>query len=277
MEKGIYCIEHISTGRKYFGSSFNMPKRLRDHRRTLSKGTHHNVQLQRAVDKYGIDEFKFYMIEELPDLSRKDLLIIEQSYIDQNQAGYNMAPANGGDIISKHPNREDIISKIAQSVRLRYAHMTKEERQNKHGRSGPDNYNWRGSPGRKLCPVCKATEISICHNTCTNCRNRAGEKNPFYNKHHSVETKQKLREANSGPNSWIKGIDPSKLPYTKQYMITYADGSSKTVYGLKTISEEFGVTVENIHATLKRIADGKFPKRGKMANVIITEVTKGPK
>lgn len=103
-------------------------------------------------------------------------------------------------------------------------------------------------------------------------KQRTGKKNPFYGKKHTEETKQKLREKLSGDNSWIKDINPSKLPYTKHYKITYADGTTKEIAGLKAIAVEFKVSIENVHATIKRITEGKLPKRGVFANIIIEEI-----
>jgi hypothetical protein len=105
-------------------------------------------------------------------------------------------------------------------------------------------------------------------------RQRKGDKNGFFGKTHSEETKQKNREAHTGNNSWIKGIDPALLTYTKQYTIHYPDGSVKQVSGLKIIAEEFKVSIENVHATIKRIKEGKIPKRGAFANIKILEVSK---
>ncbi len=102
-------------------------------------------------------------------------------------------------------------------------------------------------------------------------KTRTGKKNGFYGKKHSEETKQKNREAHSGDNSWIKNIDPSLLPYTKKYTIQYPTGETKQVSGLKAIADEFNVSVENVHATIKRIVDGKIPRRGAFANIIIKE------
>ena len=101
---------------------------------------------------------------------------------------------------------------------------------------------------------------------------RTGSKNGFYGKKHSEETKQKNREAHTGDNSWIKNIDPSLLPYTKKYSIEYPSGDVKHVNGLKAIAVEFNVSIENVYATIKRIAKGKIPKRGVFANIIIKEV-----
>ena len=102
-------------------------------------------------------------------------------------------------------------------------------------------------------------------------KQRTGKKNYFYGKSHTEETKQILREKMSGDNSWIKDIDPAKLPYTKHYKITYADGTTKEVAGLKAIAVEFKVSIENVYATIKRITKGKFPKQGVFANIIIEE------
>ena len=101
---------------------------------------------------------------------------------------------------------------------------------------------------------------------------RKGNKNGFYGKTHTDATKNKISESLSGDNSWIKNIDPALLPYTKKYIIIYPNGKTKEVAGLKVIAEEFNVSIENVHATIKRISMGKLPKRGVFANTIIREV-----
>ena len=98
---------------------------------------------------------------------------------------------------------------------------------------------------------------------------RVGKKNGFYGKSHTEETKQKLRDRSF---NWIRGIDPAKLPYTKNYQITYPNGDVKVVAGLKIIATEFNVSIENVHATIKRIEKGNAPKRGAFANVIIKQI-----
>jgi group I intron endonuclease len=271
--EGIYCIEHISSGRKYYGSSMNVEKRLKQHQLDLQKQKHHNIQLQRAVDKHSISDFNFYLIEETQFNNRQLLLNLEQEYIDNNLCGYNMAPANGGDCISQHPNRELIVEKIRQATVLRNSQLTSKERKVKYGRAGSTNGNWKnGGSSHKLCPICNTNKISVFSKNCNICRDRTKENNPFYNKHHSKETKRLLGELNSGDNSWIKGIDPSLLPYTKSYIITYPNGESKKVAGLKIIAEEFNVSIANVHNTIKRMACGKLPTRSVFVNHFIKEV-----
>lgn len=273
--QGIYCIEHIESGRKYYGSSFNIKKRLTGHKRELRNQMHHNIQLQRAVDKHGLDQFNFYVVEETHFSNRKDLLNYEQTYLDKNISGYNMAPASGGDILSNHPNKEEIREKIKSSHKKTIDQMLPEHRKLKFGKPGDTNPNFRnGGISTKICPKCESTKISVKSKVCGACRDRTGKNNAFYGKHHSPKTIKYLKEINSGDNSWIKGIDPSLLPYTKQYIIVYPDNTSKQVTGLKAIATEFNVSIENVHATIKRIAEGKIPTRGVFANISIKEIIK---
>jgi len=157
--------------------------------------------------------------------------------------------------------------------RERYMSMSSAERKLKYGRKGTKNGNWRnGGKSYKICPICNINKIASTSSTCGSCRIRTGENNSFYNKHHTKETKQLIREKNSGNNSWIKNIDPIKLPYTKKYEITYQNNTIKQVYGLKTIAKEFNTSITNVHNVINRIKNGINPKRGVFANIIIKEV-----
>ena len=283
--QGIYCIEHLESGRRYYGSSMNVEKRLTGHKRELRNQIHHNVQLQRSVNKYGIIKFKFFLVEETQFATRKELLLYEQTYLDKNCGGYNMAPANGGDTISKHPDNIAIRAKISQSVLLRNQKLTDKEKKIKYGNAGSKNGMFGKTHTREVKDKLrtKATGNSYAVGAFRSPEyrekiskamkgNLVGDKNPFYGKHHTTETKQILREKMSGENSWIKGIDPALLPYTKNYIITYPTGEIKQVAGLKAIAEEFKVSIANAHATIKRMSTGKIPKRGVFANIVIQEV-----
>jgi group I intron endonuclease len=233
MNIGIYYILNTVSKRVYVGSSKQIEKRLGQHEIDLNKDQHCNIHLQRAWHKYPHEVFKFGILELT---ARKDLLLVEQEYLDVNDGGYNIAPSAGGDCISHHPENAAIRKRISEEQIKRNAAMTVTERKETYGRP------------------------------------RSGENNSFYNKRHTEETKQILREKMSGDNSWIKDIDPAKLPYTKHYKITYASGATKEVAGLKIIAEEFNTSIVNVHATIGRIKDGKLPKRGIFANVILEEL-----
>lgn len=269
--KGIYCIENILNGRKYFGSSVTIEKRLDSHRKGLRKKHHINVFLQRAYDKYGENNFSFYIVEEMPDPTKKELFAREQRYIDNNNGGYNIAPACGGDTLSEHPDRERIIVERAHRHREWIASLSTEERKDRWVKEGSDNPNWRGGSSSKSCPVCNLNKIAPSASTCGLCRDTSGENNPFYGKKHADETIEQLRKQ-AIENSWIRGIDPSKLSYTKKYEITYPDGSAKIVYGLNAIAEEFNVSIANVHATINRMASGKIPSKSVFKGHLIKEM-----
>lgn len=90
---GVYCIKNMVNGKKYIGSSINIEERWASHKRALKNGTHHSPHLQYAWDKYGKENFDFYIIEECSDLERVDR---EQFYIDlyesyNHDKGYNIS------------------------------------------------------------------------------------------------------------------------------------------------------------------------------------------
>jgi group I intron endonuclease len=258
--QGIYYIENVKTQRKYYGSSFNIEKRLTQHQQDLHKGKHHNIQLQRTYDKYG-NIFRYVALEETNFNTREELLEYEQTFLNNNINGYNMAPANGGNILGVHPNKDQIKKQISNTLKQNMNSMGAEERKYKFGRPKEKNGRWKQGSSIKICPNCNDS-MGYYAKTCNKCRDRTKDNNPFYGKSHTKETKDILRQKMSGENSWIKDIDPKKLSYTKQYIIEYANGSSKEVYGLKTIAEEFNTSIANLHTTMTRMKQGKIPSRG---------------
>lgn len=85
---GIYVIK---VGRHfYYGRSVNLHKREKEHLRTLKKGKHHNIVLQRAYNKY--KDFSFRVI----GVGRKeDLECFEQLFID-NTRNCNISDSSHG-------------------------------------------------------------------------------------------------------------------------------------------------------------------------------------
>lgn len=84
---GIYCIVNVVTQKKYVGSSTNLQARLMQHRSRLRNNKHENIKLQRAWNKYGEDNFQYFILEYCPE----ELLISkEQFYIDSIKPGFNI-------------------------------------------------------------------------------------------------------------------------------------------------------------------------------------------
>ena len=89
---GVYLIENSITGRKYVGSSSNIDRRIKTHKQHLKKGCHNNRKLQKDHDMYGIESFKFIILEK--DVAHDLLTAYEKYWIYKHDAivrfkGYN--------------------------------------------------------------------------------------------------------------------------------------------------------------------------------------------
>lgn len=73
-ECGVYMIKNIITGDSYIGSSNNIGKRWSLHYCKLSQNKHYNKHFQSSVNKYGIENFIFGVIEfcKEPELISKE-------------------------------------------------------------------------------------------------------------------------------------------------------------------------------------------------------------
>lgn len=86
---GIYCIENLINHKKYVGQSIDIHARWKQHRSLLERGIHSNEKLQNAWNKYGADNFVFYVVQENDVL---ELDYWEKYYIslyDSYKHGYN--------------------------------------------------------------------------------------------------------------------------------------------------------------------------------------------
>lgn len=88
MDCGIYKIANILTNDLYIGSSVNISKRFHAHKSKLLSNKHENIHLQRAINKYGMDNFIFEIIEYVQN--KNDLIPREQYYLDILHPKYNI-------------------------------------------------------------------------------------------------------------------------------------------------------------------------------------------
>ena len=99
MTIGIYCIEHVSSGKRYIGKSINIERRLFTHKCLLQKEKQNLKQVNRhlwnAVQKYGWESFDTYVLQEFPLIDEESMSIAELMWIDyfnttNRKKGYNL-------------------------------------------------------------------------------------------------------------------------------------------------------------------------------------------
>jgi group I intron endonuclease len=99
LKSGIYKIFNIKNDEIYIGSAVNLKNRWNKHKWALKNKKHHSIILQRAFDKYGIDFFKFEIIEYVEVNS---LIGREQYWIDKYSPTYNVLQKAGSSKGFKH-------------------------------------------------------------------------------------------------------------------------------------------------------------------------------
>lgn len=92
---GIYKITNLINNKFYIGSAVSLLSRYHTHKNSFVKNKHKNQHLQNSINKYGIDNFKFEVIE-LCD--KEQLLIKEQYYIDTLKPEYNICLIAGNSL-----------------------------------------------------------------------------------------------------------------------------------------------------------------------------------
>lgn len=89
---GVYKITNKITGDFYIGSSKDIKRRWRDHRKLSQWKAHSNTRLYKDMLEFGLDNFTFEIIEETSSLKER-----EQYYIEQLKPSYNSIRAKGYD------------------------------------------------------------------------------------------------------------------------------------------------------------------------------------
>jgi group I intron endonuclease len=138
MASGIYCIEHVASGRIYVGSAVDISRRWKEHRRRLDAGDHHSKFLQRSWEKHGAGSFLFRIVL-LCD--RPNLLWYEQALIDAWKPKYNSAPTAGSQLGFRHrlESRRKMSASNNRTGNPGYVHTEESKRrisQNRRGKGG---------------------------------------------------------------------------------------------------------------------------------------------
>ena len=128
---GIYKITNLATNKSYIGSAVDTNYRRQSHFSNLKCNKHCNIHLQRAYDKYGLENFKFEIIELCPVeklIEREqyyfDTLFFAQEYIRGedtrfNHMSYNIEPSAGNSLGRKATQEtKDKMSKLFKGRKI---------------------------------------------------------------------------------------------------------------------------------------------------------------
>ena len=110
---GIYCIENLINNKKYIGQSKNINHRKSEHFSRLRNNKHSNSYLQKSWNKYGEENFKFYILAECEIYELDELEKYYISFFNTMNKNYGYNRESGG-------NRKKFLSeetklKISQS------------------------------------------------------------------------------------------------------------------------------------------------------------------
>lgn len=86
---GIYQIRNIINNKVYIGKSVNLNNRKSQHFLSLRKNIHKNFKLQGSVNKHGINNFVFEILEICKDIDTKEINYINK--FNTCKTGYNIS------------------------------------------------------------------------------------------------------------------------------------------------------------------------------------------
>lgn len=178
---GIYCIENIINNKKYIGQSIHIKERWTKHIAELNNGTHHNDYLQKAWNKYGEENFSFYILEEcsINLLDEKEICYINK-YDSMNRSyGYNLT--SGGQL-RKNSISKETRDKISHAVKNSYVNS-------------------------ELKEIRRLQRLEYWANP-KNKEKIIGQNNVMYGIHHTDESKRKMSEHKKGIRSWRRNVTP---------------------------------------------------------------------
>lgn len=179
---GIYCIENIKNNKKYIGQSVNIKSRWSKHISELNNQKHFNDYLQKSWNKYGSENFKFYVLEycESEKLDEREIYYINLYATMNRDVGYNL---KSGGQETANTYSEETRKKLSESIKKSYLQPNRKEIQRINALK-----QWANPEVKE--------KIS-------------GKNNGMYGKHHTEETREKISELKKGkPNLKLRNRTP---------------------------------------------------------------------
>ena len=182
----VYCLENKINNKKYVGiTTGSLENRLSQHLYE-SVGNRKKI-IHKAIYKYGIDNFNVSVLYNCDSLD--ELKLSEIHYISELNTlipnGYNMTL--GGDGIWGYKHDELTKSRISDSSKNVWKLL-----KNDVDRLSNRNLSISNKLQGRIFTVEHKAKLSLC------AKERVGNKNPFYGREHTDETKSLISQANKG-------------------------------------------------------------------------------
>lgn len=107
---GIYALLNTVNGKRYIGQSADIRQREKRHFKDLCDKKHFNAHLQYAFLKYGLDKFRFQVLENVSInmLNAQEKKWINFYKTDQKEFGYNLSRGGELNFRGKHHSEETL-------------------------------------------------------------------------------------------------------------------------------------------------------------------------
>ncbi len=199
---GIYIIKNKCNNKVYIGQAVDIQRRWGyGHIKPLKENKHKNKHLQFAVNKYGIENFDFSIIEKCDksELNDKEMYWIRQFNSNDSNCGYNKT--SGGNQ-----------TELNEEIKLKISNSQKGENAYWYGKQMPEAIKQKMSESHKGKDTWNKGKTNVYSEETLEKMRQAnkGEKSFMYGTHLSNETKQKISKANKGKESPFKGKNIQK-------------------------------------------------------------------
>lgn len=120
MQPVIYGIKNLINNKVYVGKSINIKIRKKAHETSFIRKQAVNIHLQRAIDKYGIENFEFLILEEvtLNNINEREVYWIKYFSSYDGKFGYNKTMGGNGGYLTVETKMK--ISKTSPNRKIIY-------------------------------------------------------------------------------------------------------------------------------------------------------------
>lgn len=220
---GIYLIKNKINGHLYVGQAVDIKKRWLNHQNRLNNNNGRpNLHLQSAWNKYGENNFEFYVLERCSsnELNKREIYWIKKFNTCHNQNHYNMNEGGASNFGYKHTlETKRRLSKLRKGKPLSMEHRRKLSLSHKNM---SDEVRRNISEGHKGLKHSFETKRKISDSNKKFYKNnpnkiKKGKEHPRYGKKHTEEVKRTIGEKNKGENNAMFGLFGKEHPSYHDY------------------------------------------------------------